>query len=229
MDGGRSVLFILIGVILLIAIGLLLAGSALLAVDGALKDTQGYITTKTYRLKTDSYALVFQHLSINVGEIVGPWGVWRPSPSDLATIRIAAASNNPSKNVFLGIAREFNIGSYLSSASYDEITRLSFSPSMSLNVTYTSHSGGALSSSPASQTFWVVSQHGAGAQTLEWSPEAGNYWVVLMNEDGSFGIDIVVTVGAKIPLLTSVGSILLAGGVVALAVGIIFIYLGVKD
>ncbi len=113
---------------------------------------------------------------------------------------------------------------YLFDVYYDEIIRFSISSSQSLNVEFNTHSGDSVTSDPAFQTFWTVSEHGAGTQTLELSPEAGNYWIVLMNEDGSAVIDFNITFGAKIPLLYTVALALLAGGVIALLIGSVIVY-----
>ncbi len=75
-------------------------------------------------------------------------------------------------------------------------------------------------------TFWEASATGPGAQTLEWEPETGRFWVVVMNTDGSAGVDVGVSFGARVPILRTVRSMLLAGGFIALAIGGLVIYLG---
>jgi hypothetical protein len=47
-----------------------------------------------------------------------------------------------------------------------------------------------------------------------------------MNADGSAGVDVGVSFGARVPILRTVRSILLAGGFIALAIGGLVIYLG---
>jgi len=227
-SGARIVLLVFGSIILLVGVALSVAGGVLLAVNTGLADNQGFITTKSHTLQRDSYAIVFQHININVGEIAGEWGVWRPSPSDFVTIRLTASSNDPSKNTFIGIAPAANVQSYLFDVYYHEVARFSVSPSRDLTVEYTTHPGDSVTSDPSSQTFWTVSQHGTGTQTLEWAPEAGSYWIVLMNEDGSAGVDSAITLGANIPLLFSIGLALFGGGVIALIIGAIMIYYGAR-
>lgn len=227
-DGVKIILFVVGGIILLISIGLLFGGGALFWLNTSLTDSEGFITTKSHQLQTDSYAIAFQHINIEVGEVVGRWGVWQPSPGDFVTIKITVSSNDPSKKVFIGIARASDATLYLNDVEYDEITRFNVSPSRTIDVEYTTHSGDTVPSAPTTQTFWTISEHGAGTQTLEWSPEPGNYWIVLMNEEGSAGIDSTIELGAKIPLLFIVGSVLLAGGIVALIIGGIIIYFGIR-
>ena len=49
-----------------------------------------------------------------------------------------------------------------------------------------------------------------------------------MNEDGSAGLDDTVSLGARIPLLSTVGLGLILGGIVGLAVGVIMLYFGAR-
>ena len=227
-DGLRIVLLVLGGIGLLVALGLFVGGGALFWVNTSLTDSQGFIATESEQLTVDSYAIVFQHIDIDVGEVVGRWGVWRPSPGDFVTIKIAVSSNEPSKNIFVGIAEASDAAQYLNNVTYDEITRFSVSPSRAAEIEYQTHPGGGIPSDPTTQTFWRVSKHGPGTQTLEWSPEAGSYWIALMNEDGSAGVDLTTNLGARIPLLSIVGSILLAAGVIALIIGGVMVYFGVR-
>lgn len=227
-DGARILLLIFGGITLLVAFGLLIGGGALLWVNTSVVDAEDFLTTESYHLVRDSYAIVFQDMHIDVGEVTGTWGVWKPSPSDLVTIKLTCLSNDPSKSIFLGIAEASDVESYLYDVYYDEITRFSISSSRSLSVEFQTHPGDSVTSDPASQTFWTVSEYGVGTQTLEWSPEAGNYRIVLMNEEGSAAIDLNIAFGAKIPLLSTIASALLAGGVIAILIGGVIVYLGVR-
>ena len=226
-DGVKVILFVVGGFITLIAVGLLIGGGALFWVHTS-HTVDGFITTSSHPVTTASYAMAFQHLNIEVGDVVGDWGVWRPSPGDFITIKITVSSNDPSKNAFIGITKASDAMSYLGDVAYDEITRFSVSSSRTIEVEYTAHSGDTIPSAPTTQAFWTASRHGAGTQPLEWSPETGNYWIVLMNEDGSKGVDATISLGAKIPMLATIGSMLLAGGIIALIIGGTIIYLGIR-
>lgn len=69
---------------------------------------------------------------------------------------------------------------------------------------------------------------GTGTQTLEWKLETGTYSLVLMNHDGSQGVDLDIALGAKIPLIFGVGVGLVVGGIVALVVGILMIIFALR-
>ncbi|MCW4013569.1 MAG: DUF4389 domain-containing protein, partial [Candidatus Bathyarchaeota archaeon] len=63
-------------------------------------------------------------------------------------------------------------------------------------------------------------------QTLEWSPETGNFWLVIMNADGSANVDVEVGMGAKVPIVSSIGKGLFVSGLVLLAAGVAIVYFG---
>jgi hypothetical protein len=226
-DGIKIVLFAIGGFITLIAIGLLLGGGALLWLNTS-HTIGGFITTESQQIETNSYAIAFQNVNINVGKVVGEWGVWRPSPSDFVTIKITVSNSNPAKNVFIGIAKASDATSYLNNVEYDEITRFSVSSSRSIEIEFFTHSGNTAPLAPTTPTFWTASKHGNGTQTLEWSPTPGNYWIVLMNEDGSKGLNSTITLGVKIPILSTIGLMLLFGGIIAIMIGGVVIYLGIR-
>jgi hypothetical protein len=52
---------------------------------------------------------------------------------------------------------------------------------------------------------------------------SGNYYVLIMNSDGSSGLDVELTVGGKMPLLLGLPVILVALGLI-LGVVALFIY-----
>src|SRR5690606_37876625 len=76
---------------------------------------------------------------------------------------------------------------------------------------------------PGDQTFWVAQASGPGTQTLEWEAESGRWAVVLMNADGSPGVQSAVEMGGRSDLLPVLIGVLLAGGLGILLVGIALI------
>jgi hypothetical protein len=108
----------------------------------------------------------------------------------------------------VGVGPSDDVAAYLAGAGYDEIE---ITGNRSDDFDLTTTSGGALVAAPSTQSFWVASAEGPGAQTLEWDVQSGEWTMVIMNADGSAGIDVAVTAGV------SIGGILLAAGV-----GIIF-------
>lgn len=212
---GRIILLVFGAILLLGAVASLFGGGALLWVNSALTDSEGFFTTSTIDLDKDSHAIVIAPANIDVR------AAWLLERSTLATFKIKGSNDNSSKQIFIGIAEASDLNPYLSDVEYDEITDFSIYP---YEVTYTNHPGDSEPAAPTLQTFWTASAYGDGNQTLEWEIKTGSYAMVLMNADGSADVDLSVVVGAKVPLIFGLGLGLLIGGVFALIIGIVMVF-----
>ena len=223
MSIGRAILLVFGIIGLLISISLLMGGGALLWADNTIKDNEGYYTTRTIQVEKDSYAIVTGPAEIDI-DVAWDWG-WGWDLGDLVTFKIEGSNNDPSRLIFIGVARESDIDAYLSGVEYDEVIRFRIYP---YRVDYQNHPGSTVPGAPTSQTFWTESTHGTGNQALEWELEPGSHSLVLMNDDGSAGIDMEIVLGAKVPILFGVSIGLLVIGAVLLSVSIWMIYLAVR-
>jgi uncharacterized membrane protein len=223
MSAGKIILLVLGIIGLLISIGLLVGGGALLWADNTIKDSEGFYTTRTIQIEKDSYAIVTGPANIDIDAGWG-WG-WGWDLGDLATFKVEGSNNDPSNQIFIGIARESDLDAYLSGVEYDEVTQLHIYP---YSVDYQNHPGSIVPGAPTSQTFWTESTYGAGTQIIEWELEPGSHSLVLMNNDGSAGVDMNVVLGAKVPLLFGVGVGILVVGTVALSLSILMIYFSAR-
>ena len=93
---------------------------------------------------------------------------------------------------------------------------------------YAHRSGGAPTSSPGDQRFWVASTSGSGEQQLEWEPEDGSWSVVVMNSDGSRGVASELSIGAELDAALWVGIVLLVVGALLAALAALAITAGVR-
>jgi len=219
MSAGKIVLLVFGIIVLLVSFCLMVGGGALIWADITIKDSEGFYTTETVQLERDSYAIVTPSADIDLETAwLWDWG-------NLATFKVEGSNNDPTKQIFMGVAEESDVQAYLSGVEYDEITQFRIHP---YRVDYRNHPGTSEPTAPTSQTFWTASVHGAGTQTLEWELETGNYVLVLMNTDGSAGVDLSTVVGAKVPPIFGVGVGLLAGGVVVLIIGSLMVYFAVR-
>ena len=89
---------------------------------GTQRDDDGFFSTATERLTTETVALSSE--VVNFGE-AGPDDWW--ADRDLATVRLSARSSDAS-TVFIGIAPSADVAHYLGRASYDEISDLRTDP-----------------------------------------------------------------------------------------------------
>ncbi len=223
MSAGKIILLVFGIIGLLISIGLLVGGGALLWADNVIKDNEGFYTTRNIQIEKDSYAIVSGPADIDI-DTGWDWG-WGWDLGDLATFKVEGSNNDPSNQIFIGVARESDIDAYLSGVEYDEITDIHINPD---RMDYRNHPGSIVPGDPTSQTFWTESSYGAGTQILEWELEPGSHSLVLMNDDGSAGVDMNIVLGAKIPLLFIVSVGVLVAGVVALFISILMIYFSAR-
>jgi hypothetical protein len=207
MSAGKIILLIFGIIVLLISLSLLMGGGALLWAQNTIKDSEGFYNTKTIQIEKDSYAIVAGPADIDV-DAGWDWG-WGWDLGDLVTFKVEGSNNDNSTQIFIGIARESDIDSYLSGVEHDEITDFHIYP---YSLDYRHHSGSVVPGAPTSQTFWTEEDYGPGNRTVEWELEPGSHSLVIMNADGSAGIDTDMVLGAKVPLLFGISVGLLVGG-----------------
>jgi hypothetical protein len=197
-----------------LAVGLLIAGGVVLWAN-AKKDHAGYVSTASERFSTTGYAIATDNLDVKID--APDWVVNRDNYGKIR-LKVKPSTGKP---VFVGIAPTREVERYLSASAHDQLTDVSYAPFRSSSDYYP---GGRRPAAPAAQHFWVASAHGEGDQTLTWSVRRGDWSIVLMNADGSRGVDAGVSAGARLPFLAAVGWGSVGGGLllVAVAGGLMF-------
>lgn len=221
---GRVLSLIFGGFVLLMAAGLIMGGGAILWSQSAITDSEGYMITAPINLNVASYALVQDNIDIHMDS---GW-MMNPSTRDIVSIKVSATSNNGAP-IFVGIAQQQYAQNYLNNVNIDKLVSYSWAPyrmSSSERPVYQTIPGGAPSSPPTAQSFWVAHSSGTGTQTVTWTPTTGEYWVVIMNADGSKAVDVDAQVGARVTILSWVGWGLLLGGIMVALVGVAALYFG---
>jgi hypothetical protein len=198
-------------VVAVVGASLLTGGGAVLWAEQQ-RDTDGYFTSNSEPLTTDSYALSAPDLDV---DLAGPDALY--AEELLGDIRIVGAGPDSGPPLFLGIGPASEVDQYLAGVGHDEISDVDVDP---FRVDYSPHPGGAPSEAPTAQTFWVVSESGTGEQTLTWDVSSGDWSVVIMNADGSRGVHADLAVGATLPVLRPIAIGLLVVGGVLLLIGI---------
>lgn len=225
---GKAVAIIAGSFFILIAIPILFGGGALMGVTDYFDQGDGFIGVDNIDLATSTQILVGKDMDIHIDDVDGPphW-MWEPSVGDLVTIKIKAESNT-GENIFIGIVEASDAHIIFGDVAYDQITEYSTDDVRGRYpyIEYRYHPGGTISVSPDELDIWVAEVSGSGERTLTWSPDIGNYWVVIMNEDGSANVDVEAGVSVKIPILGSIGRGLFVGGLVLLSFGVAIVYFG---
>jgi hypothetical protein len=211
-SGARTAL-IVVGLVVALAGGSALAGGGVALWAANQRDSDGFFTAGPGRFSTESYAISAPSLHVDV---TGPDAFYEEDA--LGEVRFRVAPANSGGSVFVGIGRTDDVAAYLGEVRHDEVSDFDTGP---FSVTYGRHPGGAPSTDPTVQRFWAASDAGPGARTLTWTIAPGDWTVVIMNMDGSAGIQVDVSTGAKIPFLgvfaataLVVGGILLVAGTV---------------
>jgi len=219
-SGGRIASIIVGSVAAVLAVGFIAAGALLLWGDSK-KDDQGYLSTGQDHYAASTYALATDNLDIDLDG-----AGWIMDRDDLGKVRLAVESR-AGKPVFVGIARTSDVSDYLRGTSYTSVTDVDYSP---FHASYRDHdrSGDRRLALPADQGFWVASTHGSGKQTVAWDIEDGDWSIVVMNADGSRGVDTEISAGAKVPFLATLGWVALGGAFVLLLIAGTLLYLGLR-
>jgi hypothetical protein len=206
-----------VGVIVaLFALGALAVGGVLLWAESK-KDEQGYISTDTQRFATRTAAIATDNLDVDSH---GPG--WLTSHDRYGNVRVEVSSRND-KPVFVGIARTKDVSTYLRGASHTTVTDFHSDP---FRAVYRAEPGSAQPAAPASKRIWAASAHGTGTQTVTWDVKHGGWSVVVMNADGSRGVDAGVSAGADFPILSALAWGSVGGGLVLLGVASLLIVVG---
>ena len=201
--GGRIALVVVGTIAGLFALGFLVGGCALVAVDQTQRDDDGFLMSPTQDFSTPTYAIVSE--SADVDTEGGEWAL----DTFLGTVRIRSESDRP---VFVGIGPADEVTQYLGGFERDVVDDLDSSG----DPEYSRRSGSAPTGQPGDETFWVASTEGAGEQTLEWEPEDGDWQAVVMSEDASRGVSAELSIGAELDSILWIGiGLLLAGALFA--------------
>ena len=219
-SGGRIASMVAGGIAAVLAIGLIAAGALLLWGDSK-KDDQGYHSTGKDRYAASTYALASDNLDVDVDLDGAGWIIDR---DDLGNVRLAVESSAGTP-VFVGIARTSDVSEYLRGTSYTSVTDVDYSP---FYASYRDHGGDRRPALPADQGFWAAAAHGRGTQTVTWDLEDGDWSIVVMNADGSRGVDTDISAGAKVPFLGTLGWVALGGALMLLITAGTLVYLGLR-
>ena len=217
MRTSRIVALIVGCLLVLPGIAALVGGAALGIGYAAGRNESGYFQAPLTELRTSTAAIVAQTPAVTTDVIVPQW-LMDALDSEIR-LRVTAVSTDSA--AFVGVGPAAAVDGYLDGIAHDEIIGLTNGVPL-----YRATTGVPVASPPPAQTFWAASATGTGTQELNWAPSNGAWAVVVMNADGSPGIDATGTVeiraGFLLPLaltLLAIGLVLTAGAGVLIVVG----------
>lgn len=197
---------------LFVAAFFLISGIFFLCQNSTTKDSQDFFSTWNFEVQRDSYAIVLEPDGI---EFDGQWDM-----GEIGLFKILADMNNSGKGLFIGVAPESDIRSYLNGVEYDKMTALWIFPP---RADYQKFDGKQVPADPASQEFWIATSYGRGTNELIWDPEHDKASVLIMNTDGSAGLDLSVQVKTMVGILFIAGVINIMAGIFILLLSLMSI------
>jgi hypothetical protein len=212
-SGGRLALVIIGGLVVTASVAIIAFACFLHWVNG--KRDDGYFTTGTVQVGALNHALT-SDLDVHRGlvSVIGKDGFSR--------VRLHVRTE---RDMFIGVARSLDVNDYLRDTSATRLTDFDLAP---FRPYYTETVGDADPGPPGEQDIWTAKAQGSGTLTLDWDVEPGGWTLVLMNADGSTGIDAKVDAGAQIPLIGTLAWIVTAVGLAVLALGVLMLVLGLR-
>jgi hypothetical protein len=190
----------------LLALAGLIAGAAGIATFATI-GSDGTVASGRQTFATSGAALVSSPADVDgiddAGHIVGD-----------ANVRVSLRSAKP--GLFVGVGPAAQVERYLASAPTDEITDFDVDP---FTMTRRAQPGTARPAPPASKHFWVAQSTGRTDAELRWKLRSGEYRLVVMNADGSRGVDTRGDLAFTIPHTATIAWSLLGGGLLLLLGG----------
>jgi hypothetical protein len=181
------------GIVLIVLAGILAVGAvALWSAKQALPDDDGFFMTPPARCSVDTFAITSEKLRVHID------GVDELTPSSLLGEGRVTVKSRHESQVFVGIAASDWVGTYL-----DGVARTTMIPVRAFEERHLpvceSTGGHAPSAAPAWEPIWTTYSQGHGRQVITWPFQEGDWTVVVMNGDGSRGLDVSVDAGATFP------------------------------
>lgn len=208
--GAGRIVALVVGLVLLLpGLGLLAGGGVLLWAHSSARTSDGFLMSDADTFSSPGFALTSDRLDLATG------ADWVPVSSALGTARIEVTGVDPDTDVFVGIGPAADVTAYLDGVQRTVVDDLG----ADLGTTGQREvDGGAPSGPPGDETFWTEQASGPGMQRLSWEPARGNWVLVVMNADGSAGVDVTGRAGATVPSLSGLAwGLLIVGALVTVA------------
>ncbi len=184
--------------------------AAALATVVAVGTSDGFVGAPTARLSTSSSAIVTPPIDIE--------------GSAVPEIRFAVTAGRDGDDpVFVGIGPSDAVAEYLDGVAVAELDGLRGNPP---RIQLDEIDGTASVESPDAQSFWVASESGPGAQTITWVLEPGDWTLVIMNADGSPGVETSLRIGVEAPWAAPVAAAIVIASGVLLLIGLALLISG---
>jgi hypothetical protein len=213
---GRVVALVLGSLLVVGAVGATGAAVTLVAADQLARDDDGFLTSPGERLTTDGFAITSEDAHLQTDETLE-----RLPDAVIGDVRLSAEGADGTE-VFVGIGSAADVRAYLAGVQHDTLVEVRDG-----DPVYRSTSGEAPEAPPTEQTFWVAEATGT-EPALTWAPAEGDWSAVVMNADGSAAIDVNVSAGAEVPVLSTVIAVLFVVAALLFLLGAVLVAVPIR-
>jgi Domain of unknown function (DUF4389) len=186
---GRVVAAVSGSLLLVASLGVGAAGGMLARADTMMRDGSGFVSSREMTLASDTYAVTSDRMDVRSPDM-GRFASDRLFGTVKVSVTPAARGA-----MFVGVAPTGDVEAYLAGVEHATLVGFGRAPD------YRVHDGGAPRSAPTNHPIWVAQATGTGRQTLRWNVTDGDWTLVVMNADGSRGIDGRIAAAATLPVL----------------------------
>lgn len=212
--------------LVLVSLYFIAGGIYLLGSNSGVRDEEGFSETWHARVKRDSCAVVFKPDADWILDEKGMTDIQAATESPVSqtfVAKIRAENSNPEQEIFVGLADKDDVTAYLNDVRYHLVEGMNLFPP-GIKTEFSDGPAGGSADTPASQGFWTEVSDG---ESVLWIPKDGTA-VVVMNADGSAGIDARITVLSDQAFTSFIGiSNLMVLGIPLLMLGV-FIMLSTR-
>jgi hypothetical protein len=208
---------------------LALVGLAVLALSVPALAVVGFddtLDTGTQRLDSATAAIASAEASLGDDTLPDR----KRSAEDTWDLRLAATtsgSDSDGDELFVGIGPSDEVDAYLDQVAWDKVSVFGYErfSTDATDVRFDRLGAPGDPSDlppPAEQDFWTVSDTGTSVD-LDWDYREGHHTIVLMNADGSTGVEAEGSVALEIPRLSLILGAVVGFGLGALLVGLLLV------
>jgi hypothetical protein len=207
----RVVLTVLAVVLLLVAAPLLIGGVACTA-RGAWGDPRFEVRLGT--AESSGYAVVSDTLDVH----------WDVPFADRFDPMLGVRNTNAEHDVFIGYGTATSVDAYLSGVPYTLVYDIGGKARHDGQVDVP---GSTVPKPPKAQDFWLTQADGPDLVAISFPAGQGSYRLVVMNADGSRGVDVALYGSISLPYLLPVGIGMLIVGTLLFVVAIALLIWGI--
>ena len=203
----------------LIAAGVVLTAAGVAVTAGglalaALGGTDGTLSTGPHHHATSATAVVSDE---------GDLGGTGLLPNGDPTVKVSVEDSD--KPVFVGIGPAEDVDRYLAGSTVQTVSDFDLWP---FQLDTSTKEGDRQPGSPLDETFWVTQSDGETSASASWKAQDGSYRIVVMNADGSPGVDVDGSVSLRVPLLGTLAKTGLAAGGTLVVIGVPLLIAGLR-